>query len=71
MIPQYKNVVHEYDYKPTETQQKESEPHTLIEVDMTEFGIKTRKHKNAHDSDSDDEDSGNPFSQNNPQCRQM
>lgn len=69
MIPNYKNPVHKYDFNPTKKQLETAEECSLTEVNMKDFGIRTRTHnKSANDSDSEDEmgGMGGP-----PQCRQM
>jgi hypothetical protein len=59
MIPNYKNPVHKYDLNPSKTQLETVEECSLTEVNMKEFGIRTRSHnKNANESDSDDEMGG-------------
>jgi DnaJ homolog subfamily A member 2 len=72
MIPNYKNPVHKYDFNPSKTQLETVEECSLTEVNMKEFGIRTRSHnKSANDSDSDDEMGGMGGMGGQPQCRQM
>ena len=72
MIPNYKNPIHKYDFNPTKEQLETSENGLLTEIDMKQFGIKTRRHnKSANDSDSDDEMGGMGGMGGPPQCRQM
>lgn len=69
MIPNYKNPVHKYDFNPSKTQLETAEECSLTEVNMKDFGIRTKSnYKNANDSDSDDEMGGMG---GQPQCRQM
>jgi DnaJ-class molecular chaperone len=71
MIPNYKNPVHKYDFHPNKEQLEIAELCSLDEIDMKQFGIKTKKHKNANESDSEDEMNGIPGFSGQPQCRQM
>ena len=59
MIPNYKNPIHKYDFNPSKEQLETAEDGILTEVNMKDFGIRTRtNNKNANDSDSEDEMGG-------------
>lgn len=66
-IPQYKNVVHQTDFIPNKNELEESQPSNLDTIDISEFGRQQQQHRNAHDSDDEDEmHHGQPT-----QCRPM
>ena len=54
-IPQYKNDVHKNDFIPNKNELEESQPSNLNTIDISEFGRKQQQHRNAHDSDDEDE----------------
>ena len=54
-IPQYKNDVHQNDFIPNNNELEESQPFNLDTIDISEFGRKQQQHRNAHDSDDEDE----------------
>jgi DnaJ homolog subfamily A member 2 len=70
-IPNYKKRIHRHDFTPTIEELKVQDDCTLIEVDMSEFGIKTKKTKSANDSDSDDDQPQFINGMHPTQCRQM
>ena len=72
MIPNYKNPIHKYDFNPSKEQLETAEDGILTEVNMKDFGIRTRtNNKSANDSDSEDEMGGMGGMGGPPQCRQM
>lgn len=54
-IPQYKSIVHKNDFSPDKDELEESQPVSMISVNMDDFGHRRREHKSAHDSDDEDE----------------
>ena len=66
-IPQYRNDIHQADFVPTQEQKEEAQPSTMTTIDINELGQRRQEHKNAHDSDDEDETHGG----HPPQCRQM